>query len=117
MHQQTRLHQMSQMLVLWMWFMKFLSALVDLRRAVAGRLGQQVAEEHTPVQDPQSNGAIECGVKQLKGMIRALYMALEHRIQGVIPVTHPTILWLVEHTTELLAKCQMGHAGKRPTSG
>ena len=89
-------------------------ALTDLRGAVAAELGDQVVPESTPAEDPRANGVIENGVKQFKGMLRTLHLALEHRLQGAIPVTHPVMCWLVEHSTELLAKHQMGHDGKTP---
>merc|ERR1711884_344892 len=59
-------------------------ALVDLRKAVEAGLGLQAIPEHTPARDPQSNGAIENGVKLCKGMLRTLYLALEERLQGSI---------------------------------
>eukprot|EP00969_Alexandrium_andersonii_P078554 3463843-Alexandrium_andersonii.AAC.1 len=42
-------------------------ALVDLRRAVAERPGVQTVLESPPACEPQTNGAIENAVRQLKG--------------------------------------------------
>eukprot|EP00969_Alexandrium_andersonii_P132572 5862222-Alexandrium_andersonii.AAC.1 len=39
----------------------------------------------------------------LKGLIRALVLALQERVQGGVPVGHPAMLWFVEHAGELLA--------------
>ena len=89
-------------------------ALLDLRRAVMSKLGIQAAPENSEPYAPQSNGAIECGVKQFKGMLRTLNLALEDRIKAEIPVTHPIMLWMVEHATELLAKYLVGKDGKTP---
>ena len=72
-------------------------ALVDLRRAVAERLGVQTVLESPPAHEPQANGAVENAVRQLKGLIRTLMLALQERIQGAAPVDHPAMLWLVEH--------------------
>eukprot|EP00969_Alexandrium_andersonii_P270934 11975078-Alexandrium_andersonii.AAC.1 len=41
-------------------------ALLDLRRAVAERLGAQAAQESPPAYEPQSNGSVENAVRQLK---------------------------------------------------
>ena len=87
-------------------------ALVDLRRGVAEKLGIQVVQEAPPAREPQSNGSVENAVKQVKGMIRTLMLALQARIQGEIPVDHPVMLWLVEHAAELLTKHLVGHDGK-----
>eukprot|EP00969_Alexandrium_andersonii_P291868 12899498-Alexandrium_andersonii.AAC.1 len=79
-------------------------ALVDLRRAVAEQLGVQTVLESPPAHEPQANSAIENAVRQLKGLIRTLMLALQERIQGEIPVDHPVMRWLVEHAEELLTK-------------
>ena len=57
---------------------------------------------------------VENGVKQFKGMFRTLSLALEGRIGVEIPVSHPLMAWLVEHTAELLAKYTVGHDGRTP---
>eukprot|EP00969_Alexandrium_andersonii_P260550 11519630-Alexandrium_andersonii.AAC.1 len=41
-------------------------ALLDLRRAVAERLGVQTVQESPPAYEPQSNGSVENAVRQLK---------------------------------------------------
>ena len=48
----------------------------------AGADGLQVVTEAPPAHEPQSNGMVESGVKQVKGMARTLMLALESRIQG-----------------------------------
>ena len=78
----------------------------------AGADGLQVVVEAPPAHEPQSNGMVESGVKQVKGMVRTLMLALESRIQGDIPVHHPIMLWLVEHAAELTTKHLVGHDGK-----
>ena len=80
--------------------------------ALRGAAGLQVVPGAPPAHEPQSNGMIENGVKQVKGMIRTLMLALDGRIQGDIPVHHPVMLWLVEHAAELITKHLVGHDGK-----
>ena len=74
----------------------------------AGAEGLQVVTEVPPAHEPQSNGMVERGVKQVKGMARTLMLALESRIQGDIPVHHPIMLWLAEHAAELTTKHLVG---------
>ena len=38
--------------------------------------------------------------------------AVESRIGADAPVSHPSMLWMVEHSTELLAKYLVGNDGK-----
>ena len=45
-------------------------------------------------------------------MIRTLMLALEGRIEGEIPIDHPVMLWIAEHSTELVTKHLVGHDGK-----
>ena len=86
--------------------------MVDLRNEVARALGLQALPEAPPAYEPQSNGGVENAVKQLKGLIRTLMLALQARIQGEVPVDHPLMLWLVEHAAELLTKHLVGHDGR-----
>eukprot|EP00969_Alexandrium_andersonii_P316005 13961967-Alexandrium_andersonii.AAC.1 len=78
--------------------------LVDLRAGVAEKLGLQVASDAPPAHEPQSNGSVENAVKQLKGLVRALVLALQARIQGEVPLGHLAMLWLGERAGELLTK-------------
>eukprot|EP00969_Alexandrium_andersonii_P337801 14929110-Alexandrium_andersonii.AAC.1 len=57
-------------------------ALVDLRAGVAEKFGLRAVTEAPPAHERQPNGSVENAVKQLKGLIRALTLALQARIQG-----------------------------------
>ena len=46
-------------------------------------------EEHPPPYDPQANGAIEVGVKLVKGQLKTMRSALEARVGYKLPVVHP----------------------------
>eukprot|EP00969_Alexandrium_andersonii_P209242 9240484-Alexandrium_andersonii.AAC.1 len=69
-------------------------ALVDLRAGVAEKLGLQAVMEAPPAHEPQSNGSVENAVEELKGLVCALMLALQARIQGEVPVDLPAMLWL-----------------------
>ena len=63
---------------------------------------EQVMEEHPLPYDPQSNGAIESGVKLVKGQLKTMRSALESRLGFKIPVAHPLLAWLVTYSANLL---------------
>eukprot|EP00969_Alexandrium_andersonii_P341321 15087348-Alexandrium_andersonii.AAC.1 len=44
--------------------------------------GVQTVQESPPAYEPQSNGSVENAVRQLKGLIRILMLALQERIKG-----------------------------------
>ena len=72
-------------------------------------------QEESPVPyDSQSNGAIEVGVRLVRGMFRTLKLCLEARIGKYIPAAHAITAWLLEHTCILLnARCR-GSDGLTP---
>eukprot|EP00969_Alexandrium_andersonii_P343475 15182033-Alexandrium_andersonii.AAC.1 len=61
-----------------------------------------IRDRAPPAHEPQSNGSVENALKQLKGLIRTLMLALQARIQGEVPVDHLAMIWLVGHAGELL---------------
>eukprot|EP00969_Alexandrium_andersonii_P156988 6939516-Alexandrium_andersonii.AAC.1 len=48
-----------------------------MRRAVAQKLGAQTVLESPPSYEPQPNGSVENAVRQLKGLVRTLMLALQ----------------------------------------
>ena len=48
-----------------------------------------------------SNGGTEIGVQLLRGLFRTVKLCLEQRINKLIPVDHPLIAWMMEHTAFL----------------
>jgi len=62
----------------------------------------RISSEAPPAYDSQSNGGIEVGVMLIRGMFRTLRLCLETRIGRTIPVDHPVIPWLLEHTCLLM---------------
>ena len=64
--------------------------------------------------DSHSNGAIEVGVRLVRGMFRTLNLCFEARIGKYIPAAHAITAWLLEHTCILLnARCR-GSDGLTP---
>ena len=57
-------------------------ALTDLRNGVAEKLGMQAVPESPPAHEPESNGMVENGAKQVNGMIRTLMLALDGADRG-----------------------------------
>eukprot|EP00969_Alexandrium_andersonii_P106304 4690255-Alexandrium_andersonii.AAC.1 len=45
-------------------------------------LGCRLCRSRPPAYEPQSNSSVENAVRQLKGLTRALMLALQERIQG-----------------------------------
>lgn len=62
----------------------------------------QILEEQAVKYDSKSNGDGENAVKQVTKQLRTLKLCLEARIGQKIPMSHPIITWLVEHSAWLL---------------
>ena len=62
-----------------------------------------ISQEHPPAYDSQSNGGVEVGVKLIRGLFRTLKLCNEARIDKFIPVDHPVVAWLLEHTCLILS--------------
>ena len=73
---------------------------------------EQAAEEHPPPYDPQSNGAIEVGVKLVKGHFKTMRSSLEARVGFKIPVKHPVMEWLIVHAAGVLTWTSRGVDGR-----
>ena len=90
-------------------------ALQDLLEEVARKRGDlPTVIESSPVGESQSNGFIERAVRSVEEMVRTHKLALESRLGERIAVDHPAIAWLIEHSVDLLNKCQMGKDGRTP---
>ena len=75
-------------------------AMVDLKRGVVEALGQPncpsgEAGGLRPT-NPRAMALLRMPSVWPPGVIRALMLALEARIQGEVPVAHPIMLWLAE---------------------
>ena len=96
----------------------------DQERAVRRLLGDVVTlavkngdtfsavPEASAVGESQSNGRAEAAVQQFEDQLRTLKAALQARIGQKLPVTHPVVLWLVEHVASLINRHFVGSSGK-----
>ena len=69
------------------------------------------APENSSVGESASNGLAERTVQTIEDHVRTLLLALESRIKSKIPVGHPLIHWLVEHSAVLKTKYDVGPDG------
>ena len=70
-----------------------------------------ISQEHPPTYGSQSNGGVEVGVKLIRGFFRTLKLCTEARIDKFIPVDHPVVAWLLEHTCLILSVRVKGSDG------
>ena len=71
----------------------------------------QVSKEDPAAYDSMSNGGTEIGVNLLKGLFRSIKLCLEQRINKEIPLNHPLVAWMMEHTSLLLNAMVRGPDG------
>ena len=87
-------------------------ALLSIKCDVQGI--EAATTEQSQAYDSQSNGGTELGVKILRGHFRTLKLCLEARIGRSVPVDHPVITWLLEHSALLHGVCVRGEDGSTP---
>ena len=72
---------------------------------------EQVGKEDPVAYDSVTNGGTEVGVQLLRGLFRTVKLCLEQRIDKQIPVDHPMIAWMMEHSSLLLNALVIGTDG------
>ena len=83
-----------------------------LREAKYGIEGlETISSEKSPPYDSQGNGGTEVGIRIVRGQLRTLKLQLESRVGHRVPVSHPLMAWLVEHTALILNACARGPDG------
>lgn len=60
------------------------------------------ALENSRVGDSQSNGRVERAIEELGGLIRTYKASLESRLGRKLPLTHPTVPWLIKHAANVI---------------
>jgi hypothetical protein len=87
-------------------------AILALKEAIARKLPEGTISVESAAGESESNGSIENGVKLMKGMLRVHLLALEKKVGGRFPSTHPIVAWLVEHTSDVVSKYLQGADGR-----
>jgi hypothetical protein len=87
-------------------------AILALKEAIARKLPEGTISVESAATESESNGTIENGVKLMKGMMRVHLLALERKVGGRFPSTHPVVAWLVEHTSDVITKYLQGADGR-----
>jgi hypothetical protein len=87
-------------------------AILALKEAIARRLPEGAVTLESAPTESESNGAVENAVKLVKGMVRVHLLALEQKVGGRFPSTHPILAWLIEHVSDLITKYLQGADGR-----
>ena len=75
---------------------------------------KKLSKEVPATYDSQSNGGTKVGVRLVRGLFRTLKLCLEGQVGRFIPVQHPVVPWLLEHTAFLLNIKTRGADGQTP---
>jgi hypothetical protein len=75
---------------------------------------ESLSKEAPEPYDSQSNGLIEVGVRMIRAQFRTLKACLERRLGVELPISHPVMAWLLQHTTLLMNAVPMGYDGLTP---
>ena len=89
-------------------------ALIQVQEAVKEARTQETVVKNPPAYDPQSNGAAERAVQEVKGQIRSLKLGLEARIGRRIKSEEPIIGWMVTHAAGVINRFLVGADGRTP---
>ena len=89
-------------------------AIVALRGRVAALWPAGAQVQTSPPHEHEANGVIESGVRLGKGLLRVHLLALEGRLRGRLPCSHPAFAWLVSHSSAVLTKNLVGKDGRTP---
>lgn len=74
----------------------------------------EAVPEYSAVGESASNGRAERAVQIVEDLLRTLKSALESRIGARLPVKHPVMRWLIEHTASLLNRFKVMPNGMTP---
>ena len=83
---------------------------VGRRRAAAG--GGRWICENSPVGSSASNGVAEMAIQSVQRHVRVLKLALENKWNISIPHKHSKRPWIMEYSSFLLNRFDVGHDGK-----
>ena len=72
----------------------------------------EVIQEHSPVGESSSNGAVERAIQEVSGQVRALKLNIETKANTEIGTSHPIWPWLVEYAAMCIYMYQVGPDGQ-----
>ena len=75
------------------------------------RLDSAVAEGSVPY-DPQTAGAAEVAVRNMKSQVKAMHLTLHRFLAKHVPIGHPLIAWLIEYPSFVRITGAVGRDGK-----
>ena len=75
---------------------------------------KEIILKHPHRYDPKSNGVAERAVREFKGQLRAVKIALERRIKTNIEPKAPVLQWMVMHAVETINRFLVGADGETP---
>ena len=76
-----------------------------------------ISKEEFAAYDSESNRSAEVCIGMIHGLFRTQKQCLETRISQTIPIKHPLVPWLMEHTAFLLNAVVRGDDGHTPWTG
>ena len=82
----------------------------DIIEATVAITSLGVSGAHSPAYDHKANGAVERAIREVKGVVRTRFHALQHRV-GHIPPSAAIFDWLVESTGELITGMAISRDG------
>ena len=73
---------------------------------------QEMVPENSPKGDSQANGFIETNVREVKGMVRTIKLAVEDKIKKEIELSDATFQWIVADASCMLSRYKIGIDGQ-----
>ena len=87
-------------------------ALVQVQEAVIGKRQHPTVPVNPPAYDPQSNGAAERAVQEVKAQIRSIKLGIEARVKKEVNNELPILEWMIPHAAGAINRFLIGVDGK-----
>ena len=90
------------------------TAVADVMRSIARERTSDFGTslEQSAVGESDTNATIERAIQDFEGQARTLRVALDWRVQQKVPLTSPTIPWLIRHAAALITRCRIRPSGR-----
>ena len=70
--------------------------------------------EEAPVKSSGSNGAVERGIQEVEGIVRALYLGLQEKLGRKVDAKERIVAFMPDYAAYLLNRLHVGEDGKVP---